>query len=76
MISKDFIYHLVQVKDIDSKTLTLESVSIVNEFPEVFLEDLLDVPIEREIYSGIYLLLDTQTNTNPPCHMTLYYLRN
>lgn len=68
MISKDFIYHLVQVKDIDSKTLTLESVSIVNEFPEVFLEDLLDVPIEREIYSGIYLLLDTQTNTNPPCH--------
>ena len=46
MISKGYLYHLVWFKDSSSETLTLESFRVVSEF----LEDLLGVPPEREIY--------------------------
>ncbi|KAH0647574.1 hypothetical protein KY285_032822 [Solanum tuberosum] len=36
MISKGYLYHLVRVKDSSFETLNLESVTVVNEFPEVF----------------------------------------
>ena len=36
MISKGYLYHLVWVKDSSSESPTLESVSVVSEFPEVF----------------------------------------
>ncbi|WMV08752.1 hypothetical protein MTR67_002137 [Solanum verrucosum] len=60
MISMGFIYHLVLVRDMDSETPTLESVPVVNEFPEVFPYDLLGIPLEREIDFCIDLLPDTQ----------------
>ena len=44
MISKGYLYHLVRVKDSSSESPTLESVPVVNEFPEVFPDDLLGVP--------------------------------
>lgn len=44
MISKVYIYHLVLVKDSKYETPTLELVPIVNEFLEVFPEDLPRVP--------------------------------
>ena len=47
MISTGCIYCLVWVRDVDSKTPTLELVLIINEFLEVFL----DIPLEREITS-------------------------
>ncbi|KAH0722626.1 hypothetical protein KY290_005278 [Solanum tuberosum] len=47
MISKGCLYHLVWVKDSSSETPTLELVTVVNEFPEVFPEDLPKVPPER-----------------------------
>ncbi|WMV54304.1 hypothetical protein MTR67_047689 [Solanum verrucosum] len=56
MISKGYIYHLVRVKDSISEIATLESVPIVNEFPE----DHPGVSPEREIDFGIDLLPDTQ----------------
>jgi len=40
MVSKGCIYHLVWVRDMDSETPSLESVPIVNEYLEVFLDDL------------------------------------
>ncbi|KAH0655691.1 hypothetical protein KY285_030573 [Solanum tuberosum] len=43
-------------RDLNTETPTLESVPVVNEFPE----DLPGVLPEREIYFGIDLLLDTQ----------------
>ncbi|WMV14243.1 hypothetical protein MTR67_007628 [Solanum verrucosum] len=49
IISKGCIYHLIRVRDIDSETPTLESVLIVNEFLEMFLDDLSGIPPEREI---------------------------
>ena len=36
MISKVCLYHIVRVKDFDSETAPLESVPVVNHFPEVF----------------------------------------
>ncbi len=69
MISKGYIYHLILVKDSNSETPTLESVPVVNEFPEVFPEDLPRVPPEREIDFGIDLLPDTQPISIPPYRM-------
>ncbi|WMV58065.1 hypothetical protein MTR67_051450 [Solanum verrucosum] len=65
MISKGCIYH--RVRDMDFETLTLESVPVVNEFSEVFPDDLLGIPLEREIDFGIDLLPDTQ-----PIFVALY----
>ena len=59
LISKGCIYHLVRVKDIKSKTPTLQLVSIINEFFDVFSDDLPGIPPDREIEFGIDLLPDT-----------------
>ncbi|XP_049354722.1 uncharacterized protein LOC125819300 [Solanum verrucosum] len=65
MISKGSLYHLVRARDMDSETPTLESVTISNEFLEVFPYDLLDFPPEKEIGFGIDLLPDTQPISIP-----------
>ena len=36
IISKGYLYHLVQVKDSSSETPTIDSVPVVNEFSKVF----------------------------------------
>ena len=75
MISKGYLYHLVEVKDSSLETLTLESVPIVYEFQEIFLEDLPRVPPEREIDFGIDLLPYTQPISIPPYIMALAELK-
>ncbi|KAH0650459.1 hypothetical protein KY284_030371 [Solanum tuberosum] len=75
MISKGCMYHLVRVRDIDSETPTLESVPIVNEFPEVFPDDLPGVPPEKEIDFSINLLSDIQPISIPPYRMALAELK-
>ncbi|KAH0644892.1 hypothetical protein KY284_032776 [Solanum tuberosum] len=68
MISKGCIYHLVRVRDVDSETPSLESIPVVNEFLDVFPDDLPGIPPEREIDFGIDLLLDTQPiSISPYC---------
>ncbi|KAH0781192.1 hypothetical protein KY290_000790 [Solanum tuberosum] len=52
--------------DSSSENPTRESVPVVNDFPEVFPEDLPRVPPEREIDFGIDLLPDTQPIYIPP----------
>ncbi|XP_069150141.1 uncharacterized protein [Solanum lycopersicum] len=42
-------YHIVRVKDLDSKIPPIESVPVVNEFLEIFPNDLPVIPPEREI---------------------------
>lgn len=39
MIFKGYIYNLVGVRDVISKIVPVESVPIVNEFLDVFLEE-------------------------------------
>ncbi|XP_049414673.1 uncharacterized protein LOC125877419 [Solanum stenotomum] len=53
MISKGFIYRLVWVRDRDSETLTLELVSVINEFPKVLSDDFPSVSPKRQIDFGI-----------------------
>ena len=62
MISKGYLYHLVQVKDSRLETPTLESVPVVCEFPKEFPS----VPPEREIDFGIDLRQNTQHVSIPP----------
>ncbi|WMV19420.1 hypothetical protein MTR67_012805, partial [Solanum verrucosum] len=69
LISKGCLYHLVRVRDVESKTVLIESVPVVNEFLDVFSNDLPGVPPEREIDFGINLLPDTQPISIPPYHM-------
>jgi len=69
MIAKGCIYHLVRVRDENSKTPSIESVSVVNEFVDVFPEELPGIPPEREIEFGIDLLPDTQPISIPPYRM-------
>lgn len=59
------------MKDSSFEILSLELVSIVNEFPEVFLKYLPGVPPKREIDFAIYLFLGTQPISIPPYKMAL-----
>ncbi|WMV50989.1 hypothetical protein MTR67_044374 [Solanum verrucosum] len=59
----------------NSETLTPESVSVVNEFSEVFPDDLSSIPPKREIDFGIDLLSDTQPISIPPYYMALTKLK-
>ena len=63
MIAKGCIYHLVRVRDENSET------PVVNEFIDVFSEDLPGIPSKREIEFGIDLLPDTQPISISPYHM-------
>lgn len=60
VISKGQIYHLVKVRDVDFETPPLEQVPVLNEFPEVFRDDLPGILPKRKIDFGIDLLPDTQ----------------
>ncbi|WMV45866.1 hypothetical protein MTR67_039251 [Solanum verrucosum] len=58
-----------------SETPSLELVPVVNEFPEVFPDDLPDIPLKREIDFRIDLLPDTQPFSIPSYHMALTELK-
>ena len=59
MISKGYIYHLVRVNDSNIEIPTLDSFLVVNEFPEMFPENLSSAPSERKIDFRIDVLRDT-----------------
>ncbi|XP_070036875.1 uncharacterized protein [Nicotiana tomentosiformis] len=59
MINKGCIYHLVRVTDTDDELPTLEFVPVMNEFLEVFPNELPGIPLDREIDFGIDVMPDT-----------------
>ncbi|XP_070050781.1 uncharacterized protein [Nicotiana tomentosiformis] len=65
MIRKGYIYHLVRVTDTTAEVPTVESVPIVNEFPDVFLDELPGIPPDREIDFGIDMVPDTHPISIP-----------
>ena len=69
LISKGCIYHLVRFKDTKSETPTLQSVNVVNEFSDVFPDDLPRIPPDREIEFEIDLLPNTQPISISPYRM-------
>ncbi|XP_070056923.1 uncharacterized protein [Nicotiana tomentosiformis] len=75
MIRKGYIYHLVWVKDVKAELRTLQSIPVVNEFPDVFLDELLGLLPEREIEFAINILPDTQPISIPPYRMAPAELR-
>ena len=59
MISKGCLYDIVRVQDLDSKAPPINLVPVLSEFPEVYPNELPNIPPEWEIYFGIILLPDT-----------------
>ena len=60
MMSKGLLCHLVSVNDLDHYIPSIESVPVVNEFQDVFLDDFTGVPLPRKIDFGIDLEPDTK----------------
>ncbi|KAH0696028.1 hypothetical protein KY289_013510 [Solanum tuberosum] len=69
MITKGCIYHLVHTHDIDAEPPTLQSIPVVNEFLDVFPDELPSIPPEREIDFAIDMLPSTQPISFPPYRM-------
>ena len=69
MMSKRLICHLVSYNDLDHDIPSIDSVPVVNEFLDVFLEDLSGVPPIREIHFGIDLKPDTKPISIPSYRM-------
>ncbi|XP_070010166.1 uncharacterized protein [Nicotiana sylvestris] len=75
MIRKVCIYHLVRVADTALEVSVPESVPVVNEFLEVFPDELPGIPTDREIDFGIDVLPDTRPISIPPYRMAPTELR-
>ena len=66
IISNGCLYLIVRVQDLNSKIPPIESVPVVNEFLEVFPNDLPGIPSKWEIDFGIDLLPETNSLSIPP----------
>ena len=69
MITKGFLCHLVSVNDLDNDIPFIDSVHVVHEFQNAFLDDFPRVPPSREIYFSIDLDPDTKLISIPPYRM-------
>jgi len=65
LVSKGFIYHLVRVNDSTSYVASPQWVPIVKEFANVFPDDLLGVPPDREIDINLYIIPDGHMSILP-----------
>lgn len=65
MTLKECLYHITRVQDLYSEITIVDSVHVVSEFAEVFPNDLLVHPLEREIHFGIELLPETNPISIP-----------
>ncbi|XP_019240149.1 PREDICTED: uncharacterized protein LOC109220141 [Nicotiana attenuata] len=63
MINKGCIYHLLRATDTDVEAPTLESVPVVNEFSDVFPDELHGIPPDREIDFGIDVMSGIKVDT-------------
>ncbi|XP_070047488.1 uncharacterized protein [Nicotiana tomentosiformis] len=69
MIRKRCIYHLVRVMNTATEVPTLEYVPIMNEFPDVFPDELPRIPPDREIDFGIDVMPSMQPISIPAYRM-------
>ena len=58
-VSKGYIYNLVRLNDSCAEVPSLLSVLTVKEFPKVVPNDLLGVPLEKQIEFGINIIPNT-----------------
>ncbi|XP_070054546.1 uncharacterized protein [Nicotiana tomentosiformis] len=69
MVEKWCNIYLAFVRDVSADTPTVESISVVRDFSDVFLADLPGMPPERDIDFCIDLLSGTQPSSIPPYRM-------
>ncbi|XP_070019696.1 uncharacterized protein [Nicotiana sylvestris] len=75
MIKKGCIYHFVHVTDTDTEAPSLESIQVVNEFLDIFPDELPGIPPNREIDFGINVMRGMQPISIPPYRMELAELK-
>ncbi|XP_075080200.1 uncharacterized protein LOC142165736 [Nicotiana tabacum] len=75
MITKGCLYHLVRVIDTTAEVTSIQSVPVVNEFPDVFPDELPGIPPDRIIDFGIDVVPDTQPMSIPPYRIAPAELR-
>ena len=66
MMSKGLLCHFVSVNDLDYDIPSIDSVPVVNEFNNVFPDDLPGAPPPREIDFCIYIEPDIKRISIPP----------
>lgn len=64
------------IRNTNSEAFTLELVTVVNNFSNVFSSDLPSVPPKRKIGFGMDLLLNTQPIFIPPYRMASTKFKN
>ncbi|WRX30363.1 hypothetical protein QQP08_022850 [Theobroma cacao] len=69
LVQKGYAAYLTYVIDTSKGEPKLEDVPVVNEFPDVFLDDLPGLPPDRELEFPIDLLLGTALISIPPYRM-------
>lgn len=66
MLTKGYLYHLVRVNNLEHEVLSIDSTSVVNEFQDVFPEDLAGIHPAGKINFGIDLDPNTKKFTLLP----------
>ena len=70
LIREECQAYLISVQDVDNKEgLKIEDISVISEYPEIFLEDLPGLPPSRELDFGIELAPGTQLISKAPYRM-------
>ena len=75
MLRKGFQGYLAFVVDRRQEGTRLEDIPIVKEFPDVFPNDILGLPSDREVEFTIYLIPGTEPISIPPYRMAPAELR-
>ena len=75
MLSKGYFYHIVRGNDLEHEIPSIDSVSKMNEFQDVFPKDLPWIPLEREIYFGVDIYPRTKPISFPPYKMALVEIK-
>ena len=66
MLSKGFQGYLAYVVETGKEGTTLDEISVVREFPDVFSDDIVGLPPEREVKFTINLIPGTEPISIPP----------
>ena len=75
MLSKEYLYNLVIVNDLEHEVPSINFVSIVKNFQDIFPKELPGILPEREIDFGVDFDPNTKPIYIPPYRMTLAELK-
>ncbi|XP_070039787.1 uncharacterized protein [Nicotiana tomentosiformis] len=75
IVEKECDAYISFVRVVSDDTLTIESISVVRDYPDAFPADLQGMSPDKDIDFGIDLLLVTQPISIPPYHMALVELK-